>query len=91
MEESAWRRVHGGECMEESAWRRVHGGECMEESAWRRVHHALGLRGSWGHRKYFASRRKNGLHQILRNSRGSYLKVGPDIKVQERLGITSRQ
>ena len=48
---------------------------CREEhlancEAWRWIHYALGLCGSWGHRKYCASGRKNGFHQISRNSRG---------------------
>ena len=37
---------------------------------WRWIHNALGLGGSWGHREYCVSVRKNGFHQIFKNSRG---------------------
>ena len=55
------------------------------------IHYALGLCSSWGHRKYFASVRKNGFHQISRNSGGYGSEVSPDIEVEERLGIPARR
>ena len=57
--------------------------------ALRWIHYALGLCGSWGHGKYCG--RKNGFHQILRDSRGWCSKVSPDIEVELRLGIPARQ
>ena len=52
--------------------------------SWRYVYYALGLCCSWGHRKYCASGRKNGFHQISRNSRIECSKVSPEIEVEER-------
>ena len=50
------------------------------------------LCGSWGHRKYCASGRKNGFHQISRNSRGWCSKVSPQtLKLKRGWNIPSRQ
>jgi hypothetical protein len=37
MEQNAWNRMHGTECMEQNAWNRMHGTECMEQNAWNRM------------------------------------------------------
>ena len=57
-------------CLEKKWWslfREEHLANC---EAWRWIHYTLGFCGSWVHRKCGVNGRKNGFHQILRNSRG---------------------
>ena len=52
------------------------------ENCWRRIHYALGMCDSWGLREYCTSGRKNGFHQILRNSRGNVQRSSQTLKLK---------